>query len=115
MIKNILHEYKLPTIWWKEIPFFDIDDSLKLLNFCQVHEIGILGIEGFKIYNSFRIPDMNFIADFSSIYKNNAFSDFIKYSIDASNKFFDLPDVSKNLMFEFVLIQSTENSYENSH
>lgn len=56
-----------PTRYWGNVPLFNIQDGIKLINFCEKHNIAVLGIEGFKIINDKRVPDLDYIADFSAL------------------------------------------------
>lgn len=38
-----------PTLMWSGTPLFDAYDGIRLIDFCKINDIAILGIEGFKI------------------------------------------------------------------
>lgn len=86
------------TILWKGIPLFNIQDACKFLDLCEEFNIAVLGIEGFKIINDYRIPDMECIVDFSEIMESMK-DDFPKYSRQCSLDFI------KNYVNDDVLIE----------
>lgn len=55
-----------PTLVWCGTPLFDVDDAIRLVDYCKKSNIAVLGIEGFKIKGGKRIPDMDCIVDFSA-------------------------------------------------
>lgn len=56
-----------PTLMWKGTPLFDVDDGVKVVNYCKNNDIVILGIEGFQIKGDNIIPGMDYIVDFSAL------------------------------------------------
>jgi hypothetical protein len=56
-----------PTRLWGDTPLFNLNDGIKLLAFCEKHGAAVLGIEGFKILGGKRVPNLNYIADFSAL------------------------------------------------
>jgi hypothetical protein len=92
----------LPTLWWKEIALFNVDDSQLLADCCLKQGIAILGIEGFRIKGNCRSPDMDYIADFSELAAMPKAS-FILKTIESARSFFSLIPSGDNILFEFVL------------
>lgn len=88
----------LPTVWFGEVPLFNLKDSLKFIDYCEHENISLLGMEGFYITNNYRMPDMNWIADFSSIYKETA------KSFESARRILNYKGgPPSNLFFEFTL------------
>ena len=54
-----------PTLMWSGTPLFDVDDGIRLVDYCKNNDIAVLGIEGFVIRGGKTIPDMDCIVDFS--------------------------------------------------
>ncbi|MDR2694998.1 MAG: hypothetical protein LBC79_01275 [Deltaproteobacteria bacterium] len=98
----------LPTLWMRGIPFFNKNDALKFIDYCINKNIFILGIEGFKIENRYRTPDMEFIGDFSAIYAaGSSYKEKIGESAEAAHKFVSMP-ATYDIMFEFILCQEND-------
>lgn len=62
------------TLIWNGTPLFDVSDGVKLVNYCRDNGIAILGVEGFKIKDGKRIPDMDCIVDFSASLDEQGFA-----------------------------------------
>lgn len=73
----------------------------KVIEFCRQNYIFILGIEGFRFENQFIMPDMRYIADFSSlVFKKENFN----LSYYHAKSFLQLiGQRDKDLFLEFVL------------
>lgn len=100
-VKSLLSgEALTPTATSRNMLLFDIPASKELLKICRNKNVGLLGIEGFKVNGHMVEPQMDFIADFSQLIND---SDFTKKSIDAAEKFLELARNQKDLLFEYVL------------
>jgi hypothetical protein len=100
-VKNLLFgEALIPTATSRNMLLFDITASKELLKICRNKNVGLLGIEGFKVNGHMVEPQMDFIADFSRLTNDN---DFIKKSIDAAEKFLELAGNQNDLLFEYIL------------
>ena len=86
---------------WSGIPLFDVGDGIRLVVYCNNNNIAILGVEGFKVKGNKRIPDMDFIVDFSSSLNE---MNFALRAIDASRAIIESMSDSGILM-EFVLVR----------
>lgn len=92
-----LDELGLPTRWIGSVPLFNQEDCMKLINYCELNNLGILGVEGFNISENFRTPNMDAIVDFSELmnldqanFKNRSTviaKDFISNFYDPSVEF----------------------------
>lgn len=91
----------LPTKKHGDMALFDSGDALRVLNFCEIKRISILGIEGFYLIGDNIIPNMNCIADFSMMIELEG-ENFQKKSLKWSRVFINNV-VDKNVFFEFVL------------
>lgn len=93
----------VPTKLWGDTALFSILDAFKLLDCCEKYGFSVLGIEGFRVSDGGRVPDMNCIADFSGLLKVSE-KEFSKKSISVAREFIkNIPD--KNLLLEFVLVE----------
>lgn len=89
-----------PALMWGEIPLFDMFGGLELLRRCKAKGIGVLGIEGFRIRGSKRVPDMDYILDFSAVLND---PNFCVISVEMSEKILG-EAIGEDLLFEFLLI-----------
>lgn len=92
-----------PTRLWGGTPLFNLIDGHKLLVFCDEHDVAVLGIEGFKVVGDKRVPDMDCIADFSSL-AMTAGELFSAQSRKSAKHFIDSISDPDTLL-EFVLIK----------
>jgi hypothetical protein len=100
-VKSLLFGEKLiPTTTSRNMVLFNISASKELLKICRNKNVGLLGIEGFKLKGHLIEPQMDFIADFSQLTHD---TDFIKKSIDAAEKFLELAKNQEDLLFEYIL------------
>ncbi len=90
-----------PTRLWGSTPLFNLSDGRKLLNYCDKHDAAVLGIEGFKIIGDKRVPDLDCIADFSSLVTSGA--EFPVCSRKAARHFIDSIS-NADIFLEFVLV-----------
>lgn len=104
MDKDTLKAIGLPTTWWGDIPLFNLDDSFKFIEYSNSHCLGILGIEGFRLENKCRIPDMNCIADFSSVYQHTNKIESSTKSNTAAKTFLEKIAADSDLYFEFTVV-----------
>lgn len=66
------------------VPLLTYGESRKLLHFCSLKNVGVLGIEGFYVTERSITPEINCIADMSAIINNK---DFIVNSVEFSKSF----------------------------
>jgi len=93
-----------PTKLWGDTPLFNLIDGRKLLIFCEEHDAAVLGIEGFRVVEDRRVPDMDCIADFSAL-AMTAGKQFPAESRELSKCF--LNSISDpNILLEFVLVKA---------
>lgn len=91
----------IPTLMWNGAPLFDVGDGIRLIDYCKNNGIAVLGIEGFKVKGSKRVPRMDCIVDFSASLNE---INFAVKSIEASREIFESMSGSGILM-EFVLVR----------
>lgn len=91
----------LPTRWIGNVPLFNKDDCMRLINYCEENNFGILGIEGFNLTGSSRIPNMDAIVDFSELMELDEIYFKEKSASIARNFVSNFHDPS--VEFEFVL------------
>lgn len=91
----------IPTLMWSGTPLFNIDDGGRLIDFCKDNEIAVLGIEGFKIKEDKRVPDMDCIVDFSASLSE---INFVVNSIEASRIIIESM-IGSDVFMEFVLVR----------
>jgi hypothetical protein len=92
----------LPSKWWGSVALFNADDALVLVDFCEKNHIAVLGLEGFRLTENARTPEMNCIVDCSEL-SRIAGPRFQEASI-ASVKDFIRSLSKEDLYFEFVLV-----------
>ena len=90
-----------PTLVWCGTPLFDVDDAIRLVDYCKKNNIVVLGVEGFKIKGGKRIPDMDCIVDFSASLNEVCFA--VK-SIEAS-RIIIVGIRGGGIFMEFVLVR----------
>lgn len=90
-----------PALMWDGTPLFDVSDGVKLVDYCKNNCIAVLGIEGFKIKEGKRIPDMDCIVDFSASLSE---MDFAVKSVEMSRLIVEGMSGSK-IFLEFVLVR----------
>lgn len=93
-----------PTLLWGGTPLFSLDDAIKLLGFCEQNDAAVLGIEGFKIAGGKRVPDMDCIADFSTLVAV-AGREFPTASREAAKLFIE-SIADSDVFLEFVLVKA---------
>lgn len=94
-----LRKIGLPTLIYKKTNgaytlLFNLQDSFKFLEFCDLHGIDILGAEGFKILSNGIQPDLDFIYTGASA---KLFKEFLKKQEQENTK------QIKDIYFEFML------------
>ena len=77
----------------------------KVIEFCRQNYIFILGIEGFRFQDKFIMPDMEYIADFSSLIFEQ---DNLTISYYQSKKFLQLVDNGGTSLFLEFILESTQ-------
>lgn len=92
-----------PTRLWGSTPLFNLSDGIKLLRFCEEHNAAVLGIEGFKVIGDKRVPDLNCIADFSTLIVA-AGENFPEVSRKSARSFID-SILDDDVLLEFVLVK----------
>lgn len=90
-----------PTLVWCGTPLFDVDDAIRLVDYCKKNNIVVLGVEGFKIKGGKRIPDMDCIVGFSASLNEVCFA--VK-SIEAS-RIIIVGIRGGGIFMEFVLVR----------
>ena len=106
---NVMNEFIFPgvgpepTRLWGETPLFNLIDGYKLLVFCDEHDVAVLGIEGFKIVGDKRVPDMDCIADFSTLAMTAG--ELFPAESRKSAKYFLDSISAPDTLFEFVLVK----------
>lgn len=98
-----LGELGLPTKWWGKVALFSLPDAALFLDYCAKRGIGVLGVEGFQLEGTKRIPNLDAIADFSEL-MNVSGTSFPERSISAMREFFMFMP-QDGLMLEFVLVE----------
>ena len=76
---------------------------MELLDLCSEHNAAVLGIEGFNIVKGKRVPNMDYIADFSDLIAV-AGDDFPESSREAARRFIG-SITDEQLLLEFVLVK----------
>lgn len=94
-----------PTIRLHGVALFSKTDSYRLLAHCRGHAIAVLGIEGFRLDGVNRIPDMNYIADFSSVLAVSDRGERVGRSIRYGEAFLKLVP-REGVLLEFVLAEA---------
>ncbi|MDT4869470.1 hypothetical protein FQZ97_1044980 [compost metagenome] len=92
-----------PTRLWGDVPLFGVSDSLELIGYCEKNDIAVLGIEGFRVNNDKRVPDMDYIVDFSELFRVSG-KDFTEKSLQISKSFVQSVEVL-DIYFEFLLVK----------
>jgi hypothetical protein len=97
-----LNSLGLPTRWWGDVALFSVSDGLVLMDYCEKSGIAVLGVEGFRLKEGSRVPDMDCIADFSELAAVSG-AEFQERSIFAMKGFLSsMPE--EDLFLEFVLV-----------
>lgn len=92
-----------PTRLWGDTPLFGVSDGLELIEYCERNNIAILGIEGFEVDNDKRIPNMDYIVDFSGLYRISR-EDFTEKSLKISRSFIQGIG-NPGIYLEFLLVK----------
>lgn len=96
-----LDKFKIPYLEHNNTLYIQVLYADKLIEFCEHNYIFILGIEGFRFENQFIMPDMRYIADFSSlVFKKENFN-LSYYHVKSFLQLIGQRD--KDLSLEFVL------------
>lgn len=74
-----------------------------MLDFCCEQNAAVLGIEGFNVVKGKRVPNMDYIADFSGLI-SVAGDDFPRISREAARRFIG-SIIDEQLLLEFVLVK----------
>ena len=98
-----LRDLDLPTQWWGEVPLFNLQDALRLVNYCAEQGIAILGVDDFRIEDRCRIPSLSDTADFSTMIGRPGPS-FSEVSVAAMRKFLTTMQ-PEGVLLEFVLVE----------
>lgn len=91
----------IPTLIWNGTPLFDVADGVKLIGYCKSNGIAVLGMEGFKIKEGKRIPDMDCIVDFSASLNE---MDFAMKSVEMSRLIVE-GMIGSGVFWGFVLVR----------
>lgn len=92
-----------PTKLWGDTPLFGVSDSLELIRYCEENNIAVLGIEGFRINHDKRTPDIDYIVDFSELFKVSG-GEFTVRSLQISKSF--IQEIKgKDIYLEFLLVR----------
>ncbi|MBN8937988.1 MAG: hypothetical protein J0H01_00795 [Rhizobiales bacterium] len=94
-----------PTIRLHGVALFNKADSYQLLARCRTRGIAVLGIEGFRLDGVERIPEMNYIADFSSVLAVADRAERVVRSIRYGEAFLALVP-KEGVLLEFVLAEA---------
>lgn len=90
-----------PTLIWADVPLFDILDGLRLVEYCEDNNIAILGVEGFRVKGDKRVPDMDYIVDFSASLNEEGFAkksaEVVRGGINSTE--------DRAVLLEFVLVK----------
>ena len=104
MNENEVVDYFPPTRVWNDRMFlYNKNDANQLLEILLRHNIGLLGVEGFRIIGHQIQPDMDFIADCSWSFLNKP-QEFVSLSISLVRSV--LAEAPEDMFFEFV-VQTT--------
>lgn len=87
--------------------YLDFERSRALVKACTEREVAIIGIEGFEFDGPRIRPRMDLIGDFSDAPGAN-WREFVLNTAESVSAFLDEAD-STDLMFAFVLLQSSES------
>ena len=98
----------LPSKVLGGVELFNLELSREVLDACKKYDVAVLGIEGFRVLEDLRVPDMGCIVDFSTLIKNLG-SGFPAYSRMAAREFIE-NFVDNEILLEFVLAEFQENS-----
>ena len=90
-----------PTLMWNGTPLFDVGYGVRLVDYCKNNGIAVLGMEGFKINGSKRVPYIDCIVDFSASLNE---IDFAVKSVEASRLIIESM-IGSGVLMEFVLIR----------
>lgn len=88
-----------PTLTVSGCALFGLYDALRLIDYCERNDIGILGFDGFVIEGGKRRPDLGSIADFSTLLSDKA---FVKESAQLGRCVIGMLE-NKDIVLEFVL------------
>lgn len=103
-VENLpLSDLGLPTRWWGKVALFSLSDAALFMDYCANRGIAVLDVEGFRLEENNRIPDLSAIADFSELMKVSGVS-FSECSLAAMREFF-MSKSQDDLMLEFVLVE----------
>ena len=101
MHNDEMANYCSPTCFWGDrIPLYDRYDAIRLLDILLSKQIGVLGVEGFRIFDDRIQPDMDFIVDCSDSLLNNP-NEFVRVSINGIRLF--LSNAPEDMVFEFTI------------
>lgn len=101
MCENGTVSFFPPTkVWNEKMYLYNKNDANQLLEVLFNKNIGVLGVEGFRIIDNKIQPDMDFIADCSELFLNNP-QEFVSVSINGIRSFLD--EASEDMFFEFVV------------
>lgn len=96
-----LDKFNIPYLEHNNTLYIQVLYADKLIEFCEHNYIFILGIEGFRFENQFIMPDMKYIADFSSlVFKKENFN-LSYYHAKIFLQLIDKKD--RDLFLEFIL------------
>ncbi len=101
-VKNLKNEMMVvkPTLLWGDVLLFSSEDSVNFLEMCEKFEVPILGVEGFRIANGKRMPDMECILDLSVfVGSEEGRISSLKVAREFVGNLFD-----SDLFFEFVVM-----------
>jgi hypothetical protein len=79
-------------------------NAISFIKECEIRELAILGFDGFKIDGNSIIPQLEYIADFSSIIKKQeTWHKVVKYCKSATDRFFSEAR-DENIYYDFVVV-----------
>ncbi|WP_152625118.1 hypothetical protein [Xanthomonas albilineans] len=92
-----------PSNFFNGTELFDVDRSKNVIDACELLDVSILGMEGFRISGNNRIPDMDCIVDFSPLLSKFG-SNFPDFSRKSAREFIE-SIYDNEILIEFVLVK----------
>lgn len=102
---NTLEKLDIHYLEHNDTFYIPVKHADRLIEFCRQNYIFILGIEGFRFQDKFIIPDMGYIADFSSLIFEQ---DNLSLSYYQSRNFLQLVDNRDTSLFLEFILESTQ-------
>ena len=90
------------------LSFISTNDFEKIVYACLDHNYLILGIEAFTLSENATIPLMDYIADYSDLYRHDTWEEACKIAVESAIMYYQGLKNRNEVYFDFVIVRPGE-------